>query len=855
MKSKIVVLFVLLIAVININAQSLTITPNQALDESNLDGSYLIASLTSETYADATVDPANITLNNAPAGTSIDSAVYKNTDTCWIYLSFTGMDFDSDSTHFSITIAGTELTGGSDLTSNELTITAIIEPVTCTIVADSTLEERTLDSRSLSIILANVVFADNIFDMQNFSLNNAPAGLTIDTVIYITINNATLYLDFDGTDFDADSTHFSITIDGQELSDGSNLTSNELTIYTYIEPGYISVTVPYTLYEDSLDKASINISVYNDYFADSILDKTNFTLNNFPAGITIDTIIYSDSVNASLVFAFDGTDFDIDSTHCSITIDGSEFYLGSTYTSNDFTVYANPETAYLEVIPDTLLQENILNGRVLTLELYYESFTDNMLDTANFHLNNCPLGVSIDSIYYIDSINAKVFLAYDGTNFDSDSTHATLTIDGNELLSGNDLTSNEFTIYAINDVLLQAIQEVSDSTEIVMPALVKVPVGNDLVVNASIDYPDSISSTITSDYLVDQMITFANPLSAGDTIIVSYNSTIIDTIIASSGDSSYWLSQALSLSQISLINDTDAVWTFTIRGFSETSDSLYFYLYTAKSGEFNSPSKRILIGENATKLIVYEPITITANPQSETVCSTYPVTFNVTASSNSTLSYQWRHNGTSIAGATSSSYTISSTALNDAGNYDCIVSNLYHSDTSSVANLSILSSPNVNLPDTLNLTTDNVTILAATAGYSSYTWSNGNNTNMITIDGSALGVGTYTYWVEVTDNSNGCTITDTCIVIIGYGLYADSQNSENNISCYPNPAKDIIYIKYYDNAIIEIVNIQGEILLSKKLTGKSTNTKQIDISDLPRGSYIIKIQNDKEIFYSKVIIN
>jgi hypothetical protein len=50
------------------------------------------------------------------------------------------------------------------------------------------------------------------------------------------------------------------------------------------------------------------------------------------------------------------------------------------------------------------------------------------------------------------------------------------------------------------------------------------------------------------------------------------------------------------------------------------------------------------------------------------------VTFSVSASGNA-LSYLWRKNSSSISGATSSSYTINPVSTEDAGSYDCVVSN------------------------------------------------------------------------------------------------------------------------------------------------------------------------------------
>ncbi|HMD68969.1 MAG TPA: DUF2341 domain-containing protein, partial [Chitinivibrionales bacterium] len=61
---------------------------------------------------------------------------------------------------------------------------------------------------------------------------------------------------------------------------------------------------------------------------------------------------------------------------------------------------------------------------------------------------------------------------------------------------------------------------------------------------------------------------------------------------------------------------------------------------------------------------------ITKQPLSQTKYVDQADTFSVVASGNPAPTYQWRDNGTNIAGATNASYIIASAALTDAGTYD-----------------------------------------------------------------------------------------------------------------------------------------------------------------------------------------
>ena len=65
---------------------------------------------------------------------------------------------------------------------------------------------------------------------------------------------------------------------------------------------------------------------------------------------------------------------------------------------------------------------------------------------------------------------------------------------------------------------------------------------------------------------------------------------------------------------------------------------------------------------------------ILTQPVAQSVILSNAVTFSVVASSGSTLSYQWRKNGSNITGATGSSYSIASVLPSDVGNYDVVVS-------------------------------------------------------------------------------------------------------------------------------------------------------------------------------------
>ena len=77
-----------------------------------------------------------------------------------------------------------------------------------------------------------------------------------------------------------------------------------------------------------------------------------------------------------------------------------------------------------------------------------------------------------------------------------------------------------------------------------------------------------------------------------------------------------------------------------------------------------------------------------------------------------------------------------------------------------------------------------------------------------------------------------------------------------NINIYPNPSNGIINIEFIDydiqNVLIELINLQGQVVFVQTITNQK-NT--INVSDLDKGLYIIKIYTDTGIKAKKLIIN
>ncbi|MEN3026821.1 MAG: choice-of-anchor V domain-containing protein [Chlorobiota bacterium] len=120
--------------------------------------------------------------------------------------------------------------------------------------------------------------------------------------------------------------------------------------------------------------------------------------------------------------------------------------------------------------------------------------------------------------------------------------------------------------------------------------------------------------------------------------------------------------------------------TYTISSVQLADSGLYDVIV---SGDCDPPAY-----STQARLTVVEPPVITEHPQSQTVRVGQSVTFRVGAR-GADLQYQWRKNGTAIAGATGPEYTITAAQLSDAGSYDCVVWNGCGQTVSRVAQLTV----------------------------------------------------------------------------------------------------------------------------------------------------------------------
>ena len=130
----------------------------------------------------------------------------------------------------------------------------------------------------------------------------------------------------------------------------------------------------------------------------------------------------------------------------------------------------------------------------------------------------------------------------------------------------------------------------------------------------------------------------------------------------------------------------DGTEIFSVADSSQTTGTVGLYTWGNPGAKFDAV---VVAGMNGSDVLG-----VTIPPVDVTVTTPNPATFTVGATGTPPLTYQWRRDGVNITGATSTTYSLASTAVADSGaQFDVVVSNPGGSVTSTAATLTVLSIP------------------------------------------------------------------------------------------------------------------------------------------------------------------
>lgn len=235
-----------------------------------------------------------------------------------------------------------------------------------------------------------------------------------------------------------------------------------------------------------------------------------------------------------------------------------------------------------------------------------------------------------------------------------------------------------------------------------------------------------------------------------------------------------------------------------------------------------------------------------ANPSSAAVCIGSPVTL----SGAGALTYSWSggiSDGVAFFPSVgSTTYTLSGTDANNCSNTATRVVTAYP-----LPAVGISASP-----ASVSVCAGSTVILIGT-GAASYFWSTGSTTSAITLVPAI----TETITVTGTD-ANSCTNTATKIVIAencNPGTGIEENTSLPSFSVYPNPTGGMLNISISNasgaEVITSVINVFGtEVFSTIEKNIPADHTKQINLGDLTKGMYYIKLNINGDIQIKKLVI-
>lgn len=159
--------------------------------------------------------------------------------------------------------------------------------------------------------------------------------------------------------------------------------------------------------------------------------------------------------------------------------------------------------------------------------------------------------------------------------------------------------------------------------------------------------------------------------------------------------------------------------------------------------------------------------------------------------------------------------------------------------------------PMVDLGNDTTICAGTFITLQALDSASTYLWQDSTTVDSLVVDSSG------TYWVEVT-NAFGCSSRDSINVTVTTCVsIKENQLNKNAVKVYPIPARNKLNITI-ENSFkglynYSIVDIKGQLVKEGQIQ-LSNNESSLDVSNLNRGIYTLKLIKNAEFIHQKISI-
>nr|NQU91845.1 T9SS type A sorting domain-containing protein [Bacteroidota bacterium] len=245
----------------------------------------------------------------------------------------------------------------------------------------------------------------------------------------------------------------------------------------------------------------------------------------------------------------------------------------------------------------------------------------------------------------------------------------------------------------------------------------------------------------------------------------------------------------------------------------------------------------------------------------QVACKNDSIAFEVILEGSHPIHYQWQKDGIDKPDATESAFIIPNVKPEDGGEYRCIATNDYGSDTSNVAVLTVEFA----IPTTITGFTNVIEYQVATYSVElqeghicEFLVEGGNKIdgteNSITVHWGAAGQG----YVKLLETSELGCMADTNTLYVSIGSLGIDDHEVQSLSVSPNPFTGSTKIEFElvqpEKIELSIFNHLGKLIeaINKNCnSGKNSITWQAH--HYPKGIYLIHMQTGKELITKKII--
>ncbi len=124
-------------------------------------------------------------------------------------------------------------------------------------------------------------------------------------------------------------------------------------------------------------------------------------------------------------------------------------------------------------------------------------------------------------------------------------------------------------------------------------------------------------------------------------------------------------------------------------------------------------------------------------------------------------------------------------------------------------------------------------------------------------DAATAGVGTQDISYDYT-SAEGCTASANQPLIVKDCAGLEDVNAANNLTIYPNPANDVLFVDFETNlnsaANIELISLDGKVVYQKGFVANTKFNHQIETSIFSNGIYLIKIETNQGFTTRRVVL-